>query len=120
MKQGREPDPRPFTIYRNRRGSPRWYQRWIEAWWVVTGKWSLHRAWQAGKDLGGMHEWQRIIINGGDLGPVFDSAIYVTSADALNGAEPAAEKLRELRRKAWEHFRKWRIVPVAAAQGSEL
>ena len=68
--QGRQPDPRKWKIHRNGRGRPRWYQRWLEAWWVVTGKWSLHRAWQDGKDLGSLMEYRRIIINGGDLVPI--------------------------------------------------
>jgi len=30
----------------------KWYQKIIEAWWILTGKWSLHRAWQDGLDYG--------------------------------------------------------------------
>lgn len=63
MPQYVEPDPRKWTIHRNRRGWPRWYQRWLEAWWIITGKWSLHRAWQDGKDLGGRMEYERLITN---------------------------------------------------------
>lgn len=63
--QGKQPDPRKWTIHRNRRGAPRWYQRWLEAWWIVTGKWSLHRAWQDGRDYGTLKEYERILINGG-------------------------------------------------------
>jgi len=58
-------DPRKFTIYRNKRGWPIWYQRWVEAWWIVTGKWSLHRAWQEGKDHGTQMEYHRTVIMGG-------------------------------------------------------
>lgn len=65
--QRKEDDPRKFKIYRNQRGSPRWYQRWIEAWWIVTGSWSLHRAWQNGMDYGQRIEWTRIITNMGDI-----------------------------------------------------
>ncbi len=50
------PDPRQWTIHRNRRGRPRWYQRWLEAWWIVRGTWSLHRAWQDGLNHGS--QWQ--------------------------------------------------------------
>lgn len=60
-----EGEPRRFKIYRNRKGWPRWYQRWIEAWWIITGKWSLHRAWQDGLDYGAQTEFTRTIINGG-------------------------------------------------------
>lgn len=67
MTQGFTPDPRPWPIYRNRRGWPRWYQRWIEAFWIVTGKWSLHRAWQHGHDHGTTWEFDRIIRNMGDI-----------------------------------------------------
>jgi hypothetical protein len=67
MKQAEEPDPRNWPIYRNRRGRLCWYQRWFEAWWIVNGKWSLHRAWQDGVIHGTHTEYTRIVINGGDL-----------------------------------------------------
>lgn len=51
---------RPFTIYRNRKGWPRWYQRFAEAWWIIRGTWSLHRAWQIGYDAGTAAEYRRI------------------------------------------------------------
>lgn len=60
-------DPRPFKIYRNKRGWATWYQRWLEAWWTITGKWSLHKAWQAGHDHGTRFEYERIIKNMGDI-----------------------------------------------------
>jgi hypothetical protein len=63
--QVREDDPRRWTIYRNRRGSPRWFQRWLEVWWIATGKWSLHRAWQDGMTYGAQEEYRRMGINGG-------------------------------------------------------
>lgn len=65
MTQANEPDPRSWPIYRDRRGWPVWWQRWLEAWWLVTGRWSLHRAWQAGVDHGSRMEYQRTVINGG-------------------------------------------------------
>lgn len=105
MTQAAYDDPRPFKIYRDRRGSPAWFQRPLEAWWVLTGRWSLHRAWQAGKDRGSTDEWTRIMRNGGDLTPVIDAAIYVTASEILNGQEPQATLLRVLRRKAWDRFR---------------
>jgi len=62
--QANEPDPRRFRIHRNKRGHPRWYQRWLEAWWIVTGGWSLHRAWQDGLTYGTDLEYRRLIYNG--------------------------------------------------------
>ena len=63
-------DPRPFKIYRNRRGGPRWYQRIVEAWWVLTRRHSLHSAWQSGHDHGSMCEYHRLITNRAYLGEV--------------------------------------------------
>jgi hypothetical protein len=62
---GQPEDPRPWVIHRNKKGWPRWYQRWLEAWWIVTGKQSLHRAWQAGLDHGSAMEYCRTVIHGG-------------------------------------------------------
>lgn len=101
---GFAPDARPYRLHRNRYGSPRWYQRWLEAWWILTGKWSLHRAWQAGKDQGGVDEWRRIIINGGDLIPIMDAAIIATRAATPNGSLPDEATLSRLRRQAWERY----------------
>lgn len=53
----------PFKIYRDRRGSPMWFQPAIEAFWIMTGRWSLHRAWQSGLDEGSAREYSRLIIN---------------------------------------------------------
>jgi hypothetical protein len=50
-------------IHRNRYGAPRWYWRAVEAWWVLTGRWSLHRAWQNGLDEGSRNEYRRLITN---------------------------------------------------------
>lgn len=63
--QATEPDPRPFKIYRNKKGWPTWYQRFFEAYWVLTRKHTLHSAWQAGVFHGGKKEYERVIINGG-------------------------------------------------------
>jgi len=60
-------DPRSFKIYRGRRGWPAWYQRFLEAWWIVRGKWSLHRAWQEGYDHGTRMEYHRVITNMGEI-----------------------------------------------------
>jgi len=59
MFQAAEPDLRKWKIHRNRRGWHAWYQRWLEAWWIITGKWSLHRAWQDGLDYGARMEVSR-------------------------------------------------------------
>jgi hypothetical protein len=63
--QSETTDPRHFKIHRNRRGWPRWYQRYLEAWWIICGAWSLHRAWQDGVFHGSAMEHERIVINGG-------------------------------------------------------
>ncbi len=47
------------------RGRPVWWHRWLEAWWIITGKWSLHRAWQYGNDKGHVDEYHRTVIMGG-------------------------------------------------------
>ena len=58
------PGSQPWPIYRDRRGWPRWYQRWFEAWWIITGKWSLHMAWQEGlTQQGSLMEYRRLITN---------------------------------------------------------
>lgn len=44
-------DNRNWRIFRDRRGSPRWFQRFYEAMLIVSGKHSLHRAWQLGYDM---------------------------------------------------------------------
>lgn len=58
-------DQRPFKIYRDKRGKPMWYQRYLEAWWIVRGGSSLHRAWQAGHDHGTHMEYYRTVVMGG-------------------------------------------------------
>ncbi len=44
---------------------PVWWHRWLEAWWIITGKWSLHRAWQHGKDAGNVEAYERTVVMGG-------------------------------------------------------
>lgn len=63
--QARALDGRNWTIHRNSRGWPCWYQRWLEAWWIITGQWSLHRAWQDGVNIGTQMEYHRTVIMGG-------------------------------------------------------
>jgi hypothetical protein len=58
-------DPRKFRIYRNHRGRIVWYQRWVEAWWILAGRWSLHKAWQDGVDHGTDREYERTVVRGG-------------------------------------------------------
>lgn len=61
-----DPNRRPYKLYRNKKGWPAWYQRWIEAWWCITGKYTFHIIWQRGLDEGSLEEYRRIVINGGD------------------------------------------------------
>jgi hypothetical protein len=39
-----------------------------ECYWVLTGKWSLHRAWQAGLDEGTRSEYHRLITRSAFIG----------------------------------------------------
>lgn len=73
-KQGRTADSRNWKIFRNRRGTPRWYQRLYEAALIVTGKHSLHRAWQLGLDSGSASEYRRLITNRAYLAEVAHGA----------------------------------------------
>ena len=57
----------PFKIYRNKTGWPKWYQPLVECYWILTGKWSLHKAWQKGLDRGRKQEHIRIIENMGEI-----------------------------------------------------
>ena len=59
-KQVIEPHPLGFHMWRN--------LQWArEVWWVITGRWSLHRAWQSGHDHGTQSEYRRIITNKGEI-----------------------------------------------------
>lgn len=49
-QQARPLHPLGFHVWRDRRGWPIFAQRLREACWILTGKWSLHRAWQSGYD----------------------------------------------------------------------
>lgn len=57
------PHPLGFHIWRRRNGAVLFAQRVREAWWILTGKWSLHRAWQRGFDGGTQSEYRRSITN---------------------------------------------------------
>lgn len=46
MKQYRAPHPLGFYVWHRYAFT----QRLREAWWCLTGVWSLHRAWQRGYD----------------------------------------------------------------------
>jgi hypothetical protein len=56
-----------FRIWRTKRFNVSFSHRVREAFWILTGQWSLHRAWQIGHDQGTQHEWQRVIVNMGDI-----------------------------------------------------
>lgn len=83
-------NPRPFTVYRNRRGWPRWYQPLVEAWWVLTRRHSLHSVWQAGYDEGHMSEYRRLIHN---KAYIAEAAGYERRARALP-SPPSQEQSR--------------------------
>jgi hypothetical protein len=59
LQQINEPHPLGFHIWRNGGGWPSIRQNVREAWWCLTGKWSLHRAWQKGYDQHIMDESAR-------------------------------------------------------------
>lgn len=58
--------PFKWRIHRNGKGSPRWWQRFYEAWLVITGKYTFWHAWQDGKHAGAMSEYSRML-RGGDF-----------------------------------------------------
>lgn len=113
---GFAPDARPYRLHRNWYGSPRWYQRWLEAWWILTGEWSLHRAWQSGQNLGRLQEYRRVVVNDGDLIPIMNAAIIATRAATPNGSLPDEATLSRLRRQAWERYSE---RPLVYAQPSK-
>jgi len=82
----RKTHPGGWTVYFTRLGvlRPRWYQPLYEAWLVLTGRESLHRAWQSGMDFGTAKEYERIIENWGDLGPILNRTINVTRTSVVN------------------------------------
>ena len=80
-------------------GWPRKHSKLREMWWTLTGKWSLHRAWQAGHDHGSRMEYQRIIINGGDTIPIIDAAARATAE--LWGANISGTALSRVRRQTF-------------------
>lgn len=59
------------------------WRRVCEAWWILTDRQSLHRAWQCGFDEGHRDEYRRIVINGGDLHPIMLRAVSVAYKHAL-------------------------------------
>ena len=92
-------DPRNFKIHRNRRGWPRWYQRYLEAWWIIRGTWSLHRAWQDGVlyALGyrylGPAEWRPNLVDRQNLTESEDCVAELEAT--LSEAHTTAEIYRE-------------------------
>lgn len=94
----------PWKIYRDGRGWPRWWQRWYEAWLVLSGRYSFFHAFDDGKHCGAAGEYQRIVINGGDLVPLIDAAIYATAVEILEGQEPQAGTLEAIRPKVWQRY----------------
>lgn len=64
IRQRHEPHPLGFHIWRDRRGWPTFAQRVREAAWILSGKWSLHCAWQKGYDDHTAHESARVMRGG--------------------------------------------------------
>lgn len=113
--QAQVADPRGWTIHRNRRGWPRWYQRWLEAWWILTGRWSLHSAWQDGITHGSRMEYERIIINGGSLVPLSRKIVDLTWGRAMeDGSVPSSKISFEIIARAWNELR---ARPMVAEDG---
>lgn len=114
MSQANCADPRPFKIHRNRSGWIRWYQRWLEAWWAITGQWSLHRAWQAGTEYGRRQEYQRVVMNGGDLGDIMRKVVDLTWNHVTESTEVPSTKLaNEIIARSWRELRNERGIPEA-------
>ena len=44
---------------------PNWLNRLADAWLILTGRSSLHLAWQIGLEVGTKMEYQRTVVNGG-------------------------------------------------------
>lgn len=109
----------PWKIHRNRTGWPRWWQRGYEAWLVITGQYTFWHAWHDGKHLGARQEYERIIVNGGDLMLVIDSAIYATTSHVMDGSEPTHPLMSGFRRRAWERYRADREALSLSPQNSE-
>lgn len=104
MSQVESTNPFPWKVHRNWRGWPCWWQRGYEAWLVITGRYTFWHAWHDGKHRGSSDEYNRVIVNGGDLGPVIDAAIYATTSHVLNGSEPAHPLMSGFRRRAWLRY----------------
>lgn len=56
-------DNRNWHFFRKPNGYLRWVQRPYEAWLILSGQHSLHRAWQLGLDQGSAMEYRRLITN---------------------------------------------------------
>lgn len=51
------------------------FARCVDAWMILTGKWTLQQYWQRGYDFGKAHEYDRIIGSWGDLLPTLHAVI---------------------------------------------
>lgn len=114
MSQMQQASPFQWHIHRGAFGKPKWWQRWYEAWLVVTGRYTFWHAYDHGKHQGQIEEYRRIVVNGGDLVPVLDAAIYAICAKTMNGAEPIAALMNEYRRAIWERYERDRSAVVSA------
>jgi hypothetical protein len=63
----------PFMSKYQNSDPRRWYQgdkgqsRWIEVWWIITGKWSLNRIWGDGIQHGIRMEYHERVLRPGVL-----------------------------------------------------
>lgn len=53
----------PYIVYRDASGRPKWFMPLYECFLVLTGRLTLHKAWQAGLDEGSAREYIRLIVN---------------------------------------------------------
>lgn len=75
-----------------------------DIWLIITGRCSLHRAYQQGCTDGSMTEYKRVVINGGDLCPILREVV-----DAACG--PTAEHIRsKVIADAWTNIRAKRVA----------
>lgn len=57
----------PHWLWRFSKFTYSFVGKFTDSWLIFTGKLSLHRAWQAGYDHGTAHEWERAIVNMGEI-----------------------------------------------------
>lgn len=113
MSQATFESPYPWKIHRDGLGRVRWWQRWYEAWLVLTGSYTFWHAWDHGRHRGGMDEYQRVVVNGGDLVPLIEAAI-----DELR-PELSVDERRLRSRDVWARYQRRRAPLPPQVQGSD-